>query len=182
MQCSREDGVDISDGRHGVWCGRRRGAVVAHCVDNRLLQLHWYELILRSLQWKTNRTNFRCNSTGWCVVRLPMSWWRRWANWRLMLTNGVATTATLVLLQHHFSSLFSRTTWVSRYQRGKSSLDLNEAREMGFRDGSGISWTTCKQSAPRSRQITSPTPHHSISAGRVLFLTPNQHCPSTEGI
>jgi len=32
---------------------------------------------------------------------------------------------------------------------------------MGFRDGSGISWTICKQSAPRSRQITTPTPHHS---------------------
>ena len=25
---------------------------------------------------------------------------------------------------------------------------------MGFWDGSGISWTICKQSAPRSRQIT----------------------------
>jgi len=25
---------------------------------------------------------------------------------------------------------------------------------MGFWDGGGISWTTCKQSAPRSRQIT----------------------------
>jgi len=31
---------------------------------------------------------------------------------------------------------------------------------MGFWDGSGISWTICKQSAPRSRQITTPTPHH----------------------
>ena len=28
-------------------------------------------------------------------------------------------------------------------------------------DGSSISWTICKQSAPRSRQITTPTPHHS---------------------
>ena len=26
----------------------------------------------------------------------------------------------------------------------------------------GISWTICKQSAPHSRQITTPTPHHSI--------------------
>jgi len=34
---------------------------------------------------------------------------------------------------------------------------------MGFGDGSGISWTICKQSAPRSRQTTTPTPHHSIS-------------------
>jgi len=43
-------------------------------------------------------------------------------------------------------------------------------------DGSGISWTTCKQSAPRSRQITTPTPQHSIFTGRMLFLTPNQQC------
>jgi len=40
----------------------------------------------------------------------------------------------------------------------------------------GISWTICKQSAPRCRQITIPTPHHSIF--RMLFLTPNQHCHS----
>ena len=29
---------------------------------------------------------------------------------------------------HLFNSLFSRTTWVSRYQKGKTSLDLNKAR------------------------------------------------------
>ena len=67
---------------------------------------------------------------------------------------------SLILLLHPFNSLFSRTTWVSQYQKGKTSLDLNEARDDGgFLGGSGISWTTCKQSAPRSRQITTPTPH-----------------------
>ena len=29
--------------------------------------------------------------------------------------------------------------------------------------------------------ITTPTPHHSIFTGRMLFLTPNQQCQSTEG-
>ena len=43
---------------------------------------------------------------------------------------------------------------------------------------SGISWTICKQSAPRSRQITKPTPHHSMFTGRMLFLTPNHQCQS----
>jgi len=33
----------------------------------------------------------------------------------------------LLLLLHPFNGLFSRTTWVSRYQKGKTSLDLNEA-------------------------------------------------------
>jgi len=44
----------------------------------------------------------------------------------------------------------------------------------------GISSTICKQSAPRSREITTPAPHHSIFTGRMLFLTPNRQCQSTE--
>jgi len=60
------------------------------------------------------------------------------------------------------TAFFPRTTWVSRYQKGNTSLDLNEARDDGVCDGSGISWTICKQSAPRSRQTTTPTPHHSV--------------------
>ena len=51
---------------------------------------------------------------------------------------------------------------------------------MGFWDGSGINWTICKQPAPRSRLITTSTPRHSIFTGRMLFLTPNQQCQSTE--
>jgi len=48
-------------------------------------------------------------------------------------------------------------------------LDLNGARDDG--DGSGVSWTICKQSAPRCTQITTPTPHLSIFTGQMLFLT-----------
>jgi len=36
-----------------------------------------------------------------------------------------------LLLLHPFNDLFSRTTWVSRYQKGKPSLGLNEARDDG---------------------------------------------------
>ena len=64
-------------------------------------------------------------------------------------------------LLHPFSGLFSRTSSVSRCQEGKTSLDLNEARDNGVWGCRSISWTTCKQSAPRSRQRTAPTPHHS---------------------
>ena len=46
--------------------------------------------------------------------------------------------------------------------------------------GSGISWTICK-SAPSSRQITTPAPHHSVFTGRMPFLPPNQQRQSTEG-
>jgi len=37
----------------------------------------------------------------------------------------------LLLLLHPFNGLFFRTTWVSRYQKGKTSLDLIEARDDG---------------------------------------------------
>jgi len=38
--------------------------------------------------------------------------------------------------------------------KGKTSLDLSEARDDGVLGCSGISWTICKQSALCSRQIT----------------------------
>jgi len=69
----------------------------------------------------------------------------------------------------------------SQYQKGKTSLDLNEATDDVVSVCSGISWTISKQSAPLSRQITMPTPHHSIFTGRMLFLMPRQQCQSTEG-
>jgi len=87
----------------------------------------------------------------------------------------------LLLLLRQFDGLFVRTTWVSRYQKGKTSMDLNEARDDGVLGCSGISWTIRKQSSPRSRQITTPTPHQSIFTGRMLFLAPNQQCQSIEG-
>jgi len=46
--------------------------------------------------------------------------------------------------------------------------------------GSGISWAICK-SAPRSRQTTTPAPHHSVFYDRMPFLLPNQQRQSTEG-
>ena len=87
----------------------------------------------------------------------------------------------LLLLLHTFNGLFSRATWISWYQKGKTSLDLNKARDDGVVGCSGISWTIRKQSVPHSRQITTPTPHHSIFTGQMLFLMPNQQCQSTEG-
>jgi len=49
---------------------------------------------------------------------------------------------------------------VSQYQKGRTVLYFNEARDNG--GGSGISWTICKSFALCSRQITTPAPHHSI--------------------
>ena len=37
------------------------------------------------------------------------------------------------------------------------------------------------KSAPRSRQITTPAPHHSVFTGRMPLLTLNQQRQSTKG-
>jgi len=72
------------------------------------------------------------------------------------------------MLLHALKGLFSGT-WVSKYQKGKTSLDLNEAQDYGVLGCSGISWTICKQSTPCWRQITTPTPYHSIFTGWMLL-------------
>ena len=61
---------------------------------------------------------------------------------------------------HPFNGPFSGTTRVGRYQKGKTNLDFTEARETV--SGSGISLSSICKSAPRSRQITMPAPHHSV--------------------
>ena len=59
------------------------------------------------------------------------------------------------------------TTRVSRYQKGKTNLDFTKARD------SGISWAICK-SAPHSRQISMPVPHHSV------FYRPDLALPAAQ--
>jgi len=60
---------------------------------------------------------------------------------------------------HPFNGPFSGTTRVSQYQKGKPIWILLK-QETVSGSGSGISWAVCK-SAPCSRQITTPAPHHS---------------------
>ena len=80
----------------------------------------------------------------------------------IYIDNSTNCTVTqLQLTTTPIYSFFSRTTRVSRCQEGKTSVHLNEARDDGgFWDGSGISWTICKQFVPISSQITKPTPHN----------------------
>jgi len=80
---------------------------------------------------------------------------------------------------HYYYFYYTRLTASFPTQKGKTSLDLNEARDDGVLGCSGISKTIRKQSAPRSRQITTPTPHNLFFTGRTLFLTPNQQRQST---
>jgi len=78
---------------------------------------------------------------------------------------------------HPFNGPLSGSTQVSRYQKVKPIWMLLEQETVS---GSGISWAICK-STRRSRQITTPAPHHSVFTGRMPFLTPNHQLQSTEG-
>jgi len=60
----------------------------------------------------------RINGTGILQVGCP-SW---------HLTNSATHYITTTTL-HPFNGLFSRTTWVSWYHKGKTSLDLNDTRD-----------------------------------------------------
>ena len=57
-----------------------------------------------------------------------------------------------------FNGPLSGTTQVSRYQKVKPIWILLKQETVS---GSSISWAICK-SAPHSRQITTPAPHHSV--------------------
>ena len=90
------------------------------------------------------------------------------------ITNEGVTHTHTHTHTHTFNGPLSRTTLVSRYQKSKTNLKQETV------SGSGIRWAICK-SAPRSRQITMPAPHHSVFTGRMPFLPPNQQRQSTEG-
>ena len=77
---------------------------------------------------------------------------------------------------HPFNGPLSGTTQVSRYQKVKPIWFLLKQETVS---GSGISWAICK-SAHRSRQITTPAPHHSVfyrpNALPAAQPTASKHC------
>ena len=72
---------------------------------------------------------------------------------QLLLQLQLRLLLLLLLLLHPFNGLFYKTIWVSRYQKDKISLDLNESRYDEDLGCSGISWTIRKQNAPHSRHL-----------------------------
>jgi len=84
--------------------------------------------------------------------------------------------------EHPFNGLFSRTTSVSRYQKGKTSLDLNEARD----DGVFVrQWHQLDHMQTICTSLQTGKPHQhlmtQIFTGWMHFLMPSEQCQSTEG-
>ena len=80
---------------------------------------------------------------------------------------------------HPFNGLFSRKTWISRYHKGKTSLDLYDSRDDGV-----LGWwwhqVDHMQTICTSLQADKHTNTSSVT-GRVLFPATSQQCQSTEG-
>ena len=80
---------------------------------------------------------------------------------------------------HPFNGPFSRTTRVSRYQKGKTNLDFTEAKRQ---------WVAVASAGPYASLHLAPDrwprqhPTTQFFTGRMLFLPPNQQRQNTEGI
>jgi len=79
---------------------------------------------------------------------------------------------------HPFSGPFSRTTRVSRYQKGKTNLDFTEARDNEWQWHQLGHMQVCTSLQTNNQAST----RYSVFKGRMPFLPPNQQCQSTEGI
>jgi len=89
-----------------------------------------------------------------------------------MNKNGCFATKYL-LLSHHLTAFFSRTTWVSWHQKGRTILDL-------MKPNGGWQWhqldhmqTICTSLQTDNHASTSSL---KFCTGRMLFLTPKQQC------
>ena len=80
---------------------------------------------------------------------------------------------------HPFNCPFSRTTRVSRYQKGKTNLDFTEARDNEWQWRQLGHMQVCTSLHTDNHASTTPL---SFFTGWMLFLPPNQQLQSTEGI
>ena len=76
---------------------------------------------------------------------------------------------------HPFNGPFSGTTWVSRYQKGKTNLDVTKARDSEWQWHQLGHMQVCT-----SLQRDNHASNHSFFTGRMPFLLPNQRNDCTE--
>jgi len=77
-----------------------------------------------------------------------------------------------------FNGLFSRTTWVSRYQKGKTNVDFTGARDSEWQWHQLGHMQVCTSLQTDNHASTPPL---CCFTDQMPFLPPNQQCQSTEG-
>jgi len=81
---------------------------------------------------------------------------------------------------HPFNGPFSGTTWVSRYQKGKTNLDFTEeARDSEWQWHQLGHMQVCNSLQTDNHASTPPL---SFFTGQIPFLPPIQQRQSTEGV
>jgi len=117
-----------------ISCGNKRLSQVTHDVLGLTSGKRCSTGVKQLLHWMNNNSSMTCHTTHTHThtTVLPLFW------------------------------NMSGTTWVSRYQKGKTrqvktNLDLLEQEIVS---GSGICWAICKVCT--SSQTTTPTSHHSV--------------------
>ena len=106
-------------------------------------------------------------------------YWRRIAHGPRAVRHGsVCFPFSLLLVPHThtrtFNGSLSRTTWVSRYQKGKNNLDFTEARDSEWQWHQLGHMQVCTL-------LQTDNPTTQFFTGRMPFLSRNQQRQSTEG-
>jgi len=115
-------------------------------------------------------THITCRLTAknWDQLQNPTLGNRVWLPVLFLTATVTTTTSTL----HPLDDLFSRTTWVSQYQKDKTSLDLNEVSSVDARQrlrstacDDLVIDRTCTKFGARSFAVAAPLesnrlPHH----------------------
>jgi len=82
------------------------------------------------------------------------------------------------IVQQPFNGLFSRTPWVSRYQKGQTNLDFTGARDSEWQWHQLGHMQVCTSLQTDNHASAPPL---CFFAGRMPFLPLNQQRQSTEG-
>ena len=101
---------------------------VKRCTVNVTCPYLFLMLILKVLKaYKWMQHIHFCDIT--CTLYITFVAWSTHLQLVLLLTSRNNVCCMILLPQLHPFNLFSRATWISWYQKGKTSLDLNEARD-----------------------------------------------------
>jgi len=101
--------------------------------------------------------------------------WNWNGNQRCVVAKLAASVEKSALNSICLTAFFLDNLGKSRHKKGKTILYFNKARD------DGVAVASAGPYASRFRQITTPAPHRCIFTGRMLLLTSNQQCQSTEG-
>ena len=161
--------------RRSQW-GHRLVLITRSSTSNRHGQSYHHRVYLPHQNWTQNAEIKQCKielrkaareATGHCITR------------RVSVCVSVRARMSKTILQTSRNFLCMLIVCVAQFCSADIAVIWTLLKQETV-SGSDISWAVCK-SAPRSRLITMPAPHHSVCYRPDVFLPPNQQRQSTEG-